>query len=93
MSPAEAHAALAAALAGAVTRGEHVPCRARDAHLFTSDSASERAEACELCADCPVRPQCAAAGEHEAWHVWGAVDCEAAAKARRARRRGRTATA
>lgn len=89
MSPTEAHAALAAALAGAAARGEHVPCRARDAHLFTSDSAGERAEACELCADCPVRPECHLAAEstNEQWWVWAGTDRELLARERRQARR------
>ncbi|SNC71549.1 hypothetical protein SAMN05445756_1534 [Kytococcus aerolatus] len=87
MSPAEAHAALAVALARAAARGEHVPCRGRDGLLWVSDSAEDRALAAELCTGCPALVECDAVGQHETWNVWAGVDREAAAAARRAARR------
>ncbi|WP_404370992.1 WhiB family transcriptional regulator [Kytococcus sedentarius] len=83
MSPADAHATLAAGLARAHVAGRFVPCRGRDGHLFTSDDRDERALAAELCHDCPVLAECAAVGESEEWHVYGGIDREAARKARR----------
>lgn len=44
-------------------------------HLWTSESADERARAAGLCAGCPVLRQCADAAEEEAaLFVWAGVD-------------------
>lgn len=90
MSPAVAHAALQHALARAAANRLHVPCVGRDAALWTSEDHAERALAAELCTGCPAFVECDAVGEHEVWNVFGGVDRQDAAKARRARRRGRT---
>ena len=90
MSPAVAHAALQHALAGAAAKRQHVPCAGRDAALWTSEDPAERELAAELCHGCPVLTECGLAAEatDEAWHVWAGQDRAAAAKARRAAKRG-----
>lgn len=89
MSPAEAHARLQYALAGAAAAGRYVPCTGRDRALWVSDDAQERAVAAELCAGCPVLTECSLAAEstRERWHVWGGIDREAASKRRRGKGR------
>lgn len=53
--------------------GERVPCHG--SLLPISDDGAERGfVALAWCPSCPVVDACRAAGEHERWGVWGALD-------------------
>lgn len=67
--------ALAAQQRLADTEGHPQPCRDRLA-AWTSEKASERAQAAEGCSWCwePLRAACAVAGQHERHGVWGGRD-------------------
>ena len=65
---------------------EHVtPCRKGDA--WTSEDATERAEAVEGCRACPIVTTChdAAESTREAFGVWGGIDRTKTAREQRAR--------
>lgn len=72
------HEALALALVAARRAGLVIPCRTDDAPLWTSDHATDRAEAARRCTDdaCPALDACRAAaqGTRERWHVWAGTD-------------------
>ena len=80
---ARAHRRLADALLSLPER-DVLPCRLDD--RFISENAAERAEAADLCLDCPVFAACQAAGAFEKFGVWGGVD-RTPVRAPQARRR------
>ena len=71
-----AHQALNTALATAADRNKFIPCASwgDENNPWLSDSADDRDWAADRCRHCPVITECAAAGQLEAWGVWGAVD-------------------
>lgn len=75
------HQAMIIALSDAHHRGLVIPCRTDAGWLWTSEEATDRAEAARRCtADaCPVIEQCGAAADASAerWHVWAGVDRQA----------------
>lgn len=68
---ARAHRRLADALLSLPER-DVLPCRLDN--RFISESAAERAEAADLCLDCPVFAACQDAGAFEKFGVWAGVD-------------------
>jgi hypothetical protein len=70
------------AIADAITAGLRIPCascRKSDTSMaWVSDDRAEREQAARECDGCPVMQACAAAGEGEAFGVWGGVDRVAA---------------
>ena len=63
---------LTAAIRKLTLEGREPPC-AHDPRLLSDDRES-RAEALEVCHDCPILAACHAAGRHERHGVWGAMD-------------------
>ncbi len=65
----EAREQLRQALLRLAEDGRSTPC-AHDSR-FTADEMEVMQAAAVECARCPIRQECAAAGEFEVWSVWG----------------------
>lgn len=68
---ARAHQRLADALLN-IQHPHALPCRLDD--RFISEKADERAEAADMCLDCPVFVPCGDAGRFEPFGIWAGVD-------------------
>lgn len=88
MLDSPAHQALNAALATALDHGQFIACASwgDEDNPWLSDDPDDRDWAADRCRHCPVITECAAAGQLEAWGVWGAIDRTPTKKTTRAPR-------